>query len=132
LIYFPDMKRILFVATFIILNTAGFSPEPKITPVIRKAMEAIDTAEYKAHIVYLADDALRGRAPGTEGYRMPVDYVEEEFKKMGALPAGDNGLFTQKFNLRKSTLEPGSVKMLISYSQSMDKDRPKWNDGELF
>ncbi|HEX5668294.1 MAG TPA: hypothetical protein VFX73_05785, partial [Chitinophagaceae bacterium] len=64
---------------FCLLQLAGFSQEPKLTPAMKKAMGAIDTAEYKAHIAYLADDALRGRAPG-----------------------------------------------------SMDKERPKWNDGELF
>jgi hypothetical protein len=108
------MKRILFVATFFLLQLAGFSQEPKLTPAMKKAMGAIDTAEYKAHIVYLADDALRGRAPGTEGYRMAVDYVVEEFKKMGVLPGGDNGSFTQKLNLRKSSLEPGSAKLMMS------------------
>lgn len=108
------MKRIFFVAIFFIQQTAGFSQEPRITPALKKAMGAIDTAEYKAHIVYLADDALRGRAPGTEGYRMAVDYVMQEFKKMGVLPAGDNGSYTQKFNLRKSLLEPASVKLMMS------------------
>jgi hypothetical protein len=97
-----------------ILQLAGISQELKISPVMKKAMEAIDTAEYKAHIVYLADDALRGRAPGTEGYRMAVDYVTEEFKKMGVLPAGDDGGYTHKFNIRKSTLEAGSAKLLLS------------------
>jgi hypothetical protein len=108
------MKRIFFVAILFIVCKVGFAQEPKLTPAIRKAMDAIDTMEYKSHIVYLADDALRGRAPGTEGYRMAVDYVVEEFKNIGVLPAGDSESYTQKFNLRKSTLDPGSVKLTLS------------------
>jgi hypothetical protein len=107
------MKRILLAAAFITVCMAGSSQDIKITPAMKKAMDGIDTAQYKAHIVYLADDALRGRAPGTEGYRMAVDYVVEEFKKMGVLPAGDNGSYTQKFNLRRSSIEAGSQKIIM-------------------
>ena len=107
------MKRISTATIFFLLYCHGFSQEPTITPAMRKAMGAIDTSEYKAHIVYLADDALRGRAPGTEGYKMAVDYVTEEFRKMGVLPAGDNGGYTQKFNLRRSSIEAGSQKIIM-------------------
>jgi hypothetical protein len=107
------MKRISIATIFFLLFFHGFAQEPKITSTIKKAMEGIDTLEYKAHIVFLADDALRGRAPGTEGYKMAVDYVSEEFKKMGVLPAGDNGGYTQKFNLRRSSIEAGSQKIIL-------------------
>jgi hypothetical protein len=114
--YFSDMKKFFFVALFFLLYTKGYSQEPKLTPAMKKAMETIDTAEFKAHIVYLADNALQGRAPGTVGYRMAVDYVVEEFKKMGVLPAGDNGGYTQRFNLRRSSLEAGPQKIIMGDS----------------
>ncbi|MCU0395712.1 MAG: M28 family peptidase, partial [Chitinophagaceae bacterium] len=54
---------------------------------------------------YLADDKLKGRLPGTEGYQTAVDYVSEQFRAMGVQPGGDQGLYTQKMILRRSVLQ---------------------------
>lgn len=42
----------------------------------------------KAHIGYLADDKLEGRRAGTPGERLAMNYITEEFKKIGLLPKG--------------------------------------------
>jgi hypothetical protein len=80
---------------------------------VRNAMDKIDTNTIRSHIAYLADDKLKGRLPGTEGYQMAVDYVEDQFKKMGVQPGGDNGAFTQKLVLRKSIVDNASAFALI-------------------
>lgn len=74
----------------------------------------MDTMAIRSHIAYLADDKLKGRAPGTAGYQMAVDYVISEFTKLGLKPAGDQGSFTQNFSLRRSSLEPGSLSMMVT------------------
>ena len=61
-------------------------------------MDRIDTNTIRSHIAYLADDKLKGRLPGTEGYQMAVDYVIEQYKKIGTTPGGDNGGYTQKID----------------------------------
>ncbi len=76
---------------------------------IKKAMDRIDTNTIRSHIAYLADDKLKGRLPGTEGYQMAVDYVIDQYKKIGLAPGGDNGGFTQKLLIRKSILENSSA-----------------------
>ena len=48
---------------------------------IKQAMDRIDTNTIRNHIAYLADDKLKGRLPGTEGYQMAVDYVVDQFEK---------------------------------------------------
>jgi hypothetical protein len=114
LYYFPDMKTRLLLIIMVLLRLQGFTQEPKLTSSIRKTMNAMDTMAIRSHIAYLADDKLKGRAPGTAGYQMAVDYVVNEFKKLGLKPAGDEGEFSQKFNLRRSSLEPGSLKMMVT------------------
>jgi aminopeptidase YwaD len=42
----------------------------------------------KAHIGYLADDKLEGRRTGTPGEVLAMNYITEEFKKIGLLPKG--------------------------------------------
>lgn len=111
------MKTRLLFFVYMLLQVTGFSQDIKLNPSVRKIMNAMDTMDIKSHIAYLADDRLKGRAPGTQGYQMAVDYVVGEFKKLGLTPAGDDGAFTQKFNLRRSTLEPGSLRMMVTDSE---------------
>jgi hypothetical protein len=75
-----------------------------VTSEVLKLTETIDTNKIKAHVAYLASDALLGRKPGKPGYQMAVDYVIKEYKSMGILPAGENGGYTQKIVLRNSKL----------------------------
>lgn len=77
-------------------------------------MDAVDTNTIRAHIAYLADDRLKGRLPGTEGYQMAVDYVEDQFKKIGVQPAGDAGGYTQRLVLRKTVLDNNSCSAFLT------------------
>lgn len=71
---------------------------------VLKLTDQIDTNRIKNHVAYLASDALLGRKPGKPGYQKAVDYVIEEYKKLGIKPSGENGGFTQKVILRNSKL----------------------------
>src|SRR4030095_14222447 len=99
-------KYFLIVCSFIALNISA--QNITISKDIKKAMDRIDTNTIRSHIAYLADDKLKGRLPGTEGYQMAVDYVIDQYKKMGITPGGDNGGYTQKVIIRKSTLDNAS------------------------
>ena len=104
-------KYFLIVAGLIALNVSA--QHVAISKDIKKAMDRIDTNTIRSHIAYLADDKLKGRLPGTEGYQMAVDYVIDQYKKIGLKPGGDNGGFTQKLIIRKSTINNGSVVALL-------------------
>ncbi|WBO85748.1 M28 family peptidase [Hymenobacter yonginensis] len=58
---------------------------------------------------YLADDQLRGRQPGTSGYKMAVDYVVAQLQQRGVQPAGENGTFLQTVQLRRAITEAGAT-----------------------
>jgi hypothetical protein len=58
-----------------------------------------------AHIRYLADDRLEGRAVGSEGAHCAAQYIAEQFSSIGLEPAGE-GNFYQPFPIRKGS-EPG-------------------------
>ncbi len=77
----------------------------KLPSSVKKAMDLVDTNNIRTHIAYLADDKLKGRLPGTEGYRMAMDYVVSQFKKTGLVPAGDRNSYLQEVNLRKASLD---------------------------
>lgn len=56
-----------------------------------------------AHVRYLADDRLEGRAVGSEGARCAADYIAGHFADMGLEPAGTEGNYFQPFPIRKGS-----------------------------
>ena len=67
-----------------------------------------DQEAIKAHIVFLADDLLEGRATGSRGYDIAAAYVASQFSQHGLAPKGDKGTFLQPVPLRSTMLAPGS------------------------
>jgi Zn-dependent M28 family amino/carboxypeptidase len=95
--------KTLLAVLLICLVHAGFAQQIKVSAEIQKAFAKVDTAQIRADIAYLADDKLKGRGPGTEGYQMAVDYVVGRLKSLGVKPAGENGTWLQEVKLRKAT-----------------------------
>ena len=84
------------------------------------AVQAADEAEQqmqnrlRAHIEFLADDRMRGRQPGSDGYNIAANYVASQFLQMGLLPAGNEDSYFQQVPLRQALLEPGSAELVFS------------------
>lgn len=97
------MKKVICVITACFLYSAAWSQNVKLDSKTKSALDRVDKEKIKSHITYLADDKLKGRQPGTEGYQMAVDYVVDQYNQIGLLPAGDNGTFLQKLILRRAT-----------------------------
>lgn len=106
------MKKYLTILSSLLLLQAS-AQQPGISKNIGMAMDRIDTNTIRSHIAYLADDRLKGRLPGTEGYQLAVDYVVDQYKKMGVLPGGDAGEYTQKLVLRRSVVTNSSAFALL-------------------
>lgn len=63
------------------------SPPPKPpAPVERQSPAAIESAKLTAHVEFLASDARKGRAPGTEGDQATQDYIEGKMREYGIEP----------------------------------------------
>ena len=86
-----------------------------------KSLNKIDSNQIRAHVQFLADDKLKGRLPGQEGYQMAVDYVSGQFKSMGLIPAGEGGGYTQKVILRKSILKKDALSLRMNLKNGETK-----------
>jgi hypothetical protein len=91
------IKYILLISS--IASLQSIAQDLTISKKIQQAMDKIDTNILRSHIAYLADDRLKGRLPGTEGYQMAVDYVVDQYKKLGLKPGGDDQGFTHEGDL---------------------------------
>ena len=82
---------------FLVLPCASLSAQTCPTP---EALTAgLDGG--MAHIRYLSDDQLEGRAVGSEGARCAGDYLAAQFAALGLQPAGSQGSYFQSFSIRK-------------------------------
>ncbi|HBX66923.1 MAG TPA: hypothetical protein DEG32_12515, partial [Balneolaceae bacterium] len=68
-----------------------------------QAAQSINKDSLLRHIETLSSDEFMGRATGTEGEQMTVDYLVSEFESMGAEPAAGNGSYIQEFPLLGQT-----------------------------
>ncbi|MBK8494948.1 MAG: M28 family peptidase [Chitinophagaceae bacterium] len=118
------MKK-YFLAACLITTAQLSAQDIKISKSLANAMNRVDTNTIRAHIAFLADDKLKGRYPGTAGYQTAVDYVIDQYKKMGLQPGGDNNGFTQKLVIRKSLVNNASSVAII-------KDKNGNTDSLLF
>ncbi len=98
------------LATLLLSSSIRAQEMPLVVPKpVLAALDQVQPGAIKAHIAYLADDRLKGRQPGTEGYQMAVDYVTKQLRDLGVAPAGDGGTYVQKVLLRRAFLQPGAT-----------------------
>ncbi len=64
----------------------------------------------RAHLGFLADDALEGRAPGTRGGELAAKYIASQFQRLGLQPAGDSGTYFQRVPI--IALTPAALALL--------------------
>jgi Zn-dependent M28 family amino/carboxypeptidase len=62
---------------------------------LEPALQAITPDGLLAHIKILASDEFEGRAPGTKGEELSVNYITDQFKKIGLKPGNPDGSYTQ-------------------------------------
>jgi hypothetical protein len=84
-----------------------------------EALREIHEGVLRAHVGYLADDALEGRAAGFPGNEKAVDYLVREVTSYGLVPAGEAGRFTQEF----VTAAGRRAKNVIALLEGSDPDR---------
>jgi Zn-dependent M28 family amino/carboxypeptidase len=75
------------------------APEAKIPNPPQQAYDAISSEDLLNHIKTLSSDEFEGRAPGTHGEEMAVDFLERKCAKFGLAPGNPDGTYIQKVPL---------------------------------
>ena len=105
-------------AIALLLSACGEKPQPTPKEV------SVDSARIKAHLEFLADDTLRGRDTGSEGYQIAANYVASNFKQLGLKPMGEHGGFEQEVRFRRATVEKDGAQLAIQSSGSENVMKP--------
>ncbi len=80
-------------------DTAKNNGAPEASAEIRPALDSVTGDDLLRHIKTLASDEFEGRAPGTKGEELTVNYLTEQFKRMGLKPGNPDGSYEQKVPL---------------------------------
>ena len=76
-------------------------PKPSATDLNARLAAPLPAAEaaMKAHVMFLASDAMKGREAGSAEYDIAAQYVAAQFYAAGLRPAGDEGGYLQRVPL---------------------------------
>lgn len=117
--------RISHAALALVFTSAiACAPEPK-GPIALKDLPDIDTTLALNDIKKLASDEFEGRAPGSKGEALTVQYLTEQFKAIGLQPGNPNGTYTQAVPL--VSLTPDKITPLKVAGKGKTKDF-KWRE----
>lgn len=80
----------------------------------------INDAELRAHIKYLADDLLEGRAPGSRGGMLAAKYIAARFESAGLEPAAADRTYFQQAAMISTTADAANKLTIKSGDRSED------------
>ena len=91
-----------------------------------------DEASLRATIKTLSSDAFGGRAPGSPGEQLTLDYLSTQFRQYGLAPA-NGGSYLQEVPLKQITADPaaeldvsgGSAQLKFAYANDMVVSTPR-------
>ncbi|MFD2572091.1 M28 family metallopeptidase [Spirosoma soli] len=97
------------------LLTSSLLAQPSVIPAdAQRAAQAVRPDAIRAHMRFLADDALEGRKPGTRGFALAANYVQTQLEALGMKPAGDNGTYRQAVPLRRWQVREGTSTLTLT------------------
>ena len=110
------MRRLLaLIAALVPLATVTLPASGQQSAGARVAA-AVSASVMRAHVVFLSDDALEGRAPATRGGLIAARYIAAQFERLGLEPAGDSGTYYHEVPV--ITLTPNPQATIVAESET--------------
>src|ERR671913_1590770 len=80
----PPMKKVIALVLVLLAGSATDAAKPRVRE-----------ASVRAHLEFLASDALNGRGSGTRDEQIAAEYVGAHFRRLGLKPGGTAGSYVQ-------------------------------------
>lgn len=120
----PPMTRLTRASLVLLLVLAGCADHtaPRTTP--NRPGGVVSEASVRAHLEFLASDALNGRGSGTRDEMIAAEYVGAQFRRLGLKPGGTGSGYVQTIEVVRAT---AAGKPSIAIGDSL-----KWTFGKEF
>ncbi len=90
----------LAIVVHLVLACSTSGPPTRIgSPAASDTSAAIDAQDLLAHTVELSSDRYEGRAPGSRGEELTVEYLTKHFRELGLAPGNPDGTYVQRVPL---------------------------------
>ena len=104
--WIAGLALVVIVAVLAGQERAG-SPRPVISAGgSGPALDEIRGDDIAAHVQFLSDDLLEGRAPSTRGGDLAARYLATQLALLGFEPGGENGTYFQQVAIVESVVDP--------------------------
>jgi len=80
---------------WLLIATAPLGAAEPLSADLAAGLATIQSPNIAAHIERLAADEFEGRAPGTRGETLTVQYLEQQFRRFGLKPGKPDGTYFQ-------------------------------------
>ena len=123
-------SRHLSILAAALALAACSQPAPDTSANIQAADQAVATAghgfgpeisaeDFSAHVRTLASDEFEGRAPGSVGEQRTVQYIQEQFQRLGLKP-GNGDSYLQEVPMVESEADPSAHLAVSAKDQALD------------
>jgi len=127
------------IAVLPVVLAAACSPEPKSAPAQAPAassaqttllgdLPTVEIGPLLEHTRTLSSDAFEGRGPGTKGEDLAVQYLADQFRKVGLKPGNTDGTYFQKVPLVGITPTPASLLFSKKGPKGAQQQTLTWKD----
>lgn len=80
---------------------------------ISAAAQSFKPEALRAHVEFLADDALEGRGAGSRGHDLAVKYLRAQFAALGLQGGALNGSYFQQVPLRRTAVQSDATSLVL-------------------
>jgi len=113
----------VFLATSLCAPSSAQKLSSTDQSAVRAAIKGIRPEAIAAHMRFLSDSMLKGRAPDSPGYQIAARYVAAQLEANGLRPGGLNGKWFQPVPLRKAVLDTSKSSLLLVATDSGSNHR---------
>ena len=77
----------------------------------QRAVDAISADQIRDYLTFIASDEMEGRDTPSRGLDLTAKFLAMNLKRWGFKPAGDEGSFFQRIDLRRDRADTGQTKV---------------------
>jgi len=111
-------RSVFFLFSFLIAAAFNclLAQNQPLDSTLAQTLRTIRPEAVRAHLEFLADDALEGRHTGSRGYELAAKYVRAQFAALGLKSGVEDGSYFQPVILRQTEVDSSASSFVIQRS----------------
>jgi Zn-dependent M28 family amino/carboxypeptidase len=114
------MKKSIFVCLLVIsllVPSVVTAQAVRVTAAERRIAETIKADQLSNWLHFVASDAMGGRDTPSQGLDITAEFLKMKLSRWGFKPAGDNGTFFQRMNIKVESTDPAANTVKVGEEQ---------------